>query len=220
MNKFFYNIINSIYEYFKEINIGLSDVHGIIDLTIFVNLKKFSCSCSYNYISKIINIPKTLTKLYCNDNIITTLDNLPNNIKIINCSCNKIQEFTKLPKKLVELNCDVNFIKNLDILKDNLELTNLSCSRNLLTELNFLPKNLKYLICNLNNLPKYLNELECNDNLIENLDSLPSELIKLSCCINNIKSLDNLPKNIKKLTLLRNPINQNNYTKTYVINLY
>ena len=61
---------------------------------------------SSKQINGILNLDEfcNLTELYCNENKITNLDNLPNSLTILNCNGNKITNFDNLPNSLTELN--------------------------------------------------------------------------------------------------------------------
>jgi Leucine-rich repeat (LRR) protein len=46
-----------------------------------------------------------LKELYCGDNKLTSLDNLPPTLEVLYCSNNKITSLDNLPPPLIELDC-------------------------------------------------------------------------------------------------------------------
>ena len=106
------------------------------------------------------NIDKytNLEILYCGNNQITNLDNLPNSqqagyedkplglpptLEILDCSNNEITSLDNLPPTLVILSCTYNKITSLDNLPQTLEI--LRC--NGITSLDYLPLKLEVLYC-------------------------------------------------------------------------
>lgn len=93
-----------------------------------------------------------------------------------------------------------------------LKLKTLICDRNLILELNNLPKKLINLYCShnkisqLNNLPLGLKSLDCSNNNILNLDYLPETILYLNCENNQITTISNLPNSIQILKVKNNPI--------------
>jgi Leucine-rich repeat (LRR) protein len=130
-------------------------------------------------------------------------------------SNNILNSIDELPDELVELNCSSNKIVNLNNLPNTLKI--LSCNNNLLQQLNYLPESLEYLDCssnkltNIDNLPTGLINLICSYNNINNIDNLPYNLISLSCSHNNIKHIHKLPKSLKKLNCSFNNISHINF---------
>lgn len=134
----------------------------------------------------------TIQRLFISDNLLNSIDELPDELVELNCSSNKIVEITNLPNTLKIL----------------------SCNNNLLLELNYLPESLEYLDCssnklvNIDNLPYGLINLICSHNNIINIDNLPCNLLYLSCKNNKIKFIHKLPKSLKKLNCSFNNISE------------
>ncbi len=97
-----------------------------------------------------------LQELYCHNNQITQLDNLPNSLQKLWCDSNQITRLDNLPNSLQELSCDNNQLTQLDNLPNSLQ--ELCCDSNQITQLDNLPNSLQKLYCRYNPLPSY--ELE------------------------------------------------------------
>jgi len=148
-----------------KLDICNKNIKGILDLSKFTCLEKLFCF--NNRITSIINIPSTLKILYCTFNQITQLDNLPCSLEELNCCNNIITSLDNLPSKLKKLNCSCNSIKNLDYLPNKLEY--LDCSSNYIQILNLLPSSIK--------------ELSISFYYFDNIDNFnpPSNLKKINC---------------------------------------
>ena len=110
--------------------------------------------CYDQNITKLPDIPltsKNLIKLSCWNNKLTKLPELPDSITEIYCEENNLTELPELPKQLKHLFCDNNDLTELPELPKG--LITLSCSNNNLTKLPKLPNSLKLLNCGDNNLP-------------------------------------------------------------------
>jgi Leucine-rich repeat (LRR) protein len=92
-----------------------------------MNLKHLNCS--FNTLTSIpilvenpINPEATMNLLFlhCNNNEITQLPKLPNNIKLLNCNNNEITQLPELPNNIKFLNCSNNELTNLPKLPDDL----------------------------------------------------------------------------------------------------
>ncbi len=121
---------------------------------------------------------KNLQELYCANNKLSYLPDLPDTIKIISCSNNKITSLSRLPKNLEMLYCDNNELTSLPILPENLQV--LYCDSNKLT---FIPTfNDKVLIAFLYNNPicELINTYYINDS------NLTKQSIRI---INNFRHL-------------------------------
>ncbi len=89
------NILDQFADDVTEINICNKKIIGILDF------KRFT----------------KLIELYCYNNEITSLNNLPNSLKKLYCQYNKITSLDNLPNLLIELNCSNNQITSLDNLR-------------------------------------------------------------------------------------------------------
>jgi Leucine-rich repeat (LRR) protein len=152
------------------------------------DIKKIIDSCDktnevvylFLYNNKINNIYDGIllfVNLLCmdvSDNLIETIELLPENLEELNCvNCNIT--FICSHKKLKRLNCVNNKIDNIN---DYPELQSLYCGENQINHIE-----------NLNNLV----ELSCNNNPINNLFNLPM-LTSLDCSKTNIQNIYNMPK--------------------------
>ena len=90
--------------------------------------------------------------LYCSSKNLKKIVIFKNkNIKYLYCENNQLTELPELPDSLETLSCKNNQLTQLPELPDSLEI--LYCSYNQLTELPELPDSLKYLYCENNKLP-------------------------------------------------------------------
>ena len=154
----------------------------------YTKLKKFNCSiCN---LTKLPELPNSLTLLNCGNNKLTELPVLPNSLIKLDCGNNKLIKLPKLPNKLTHLYCNNN---------------------NNLTELPDLPNLLEYLGCHYNkliklpDLPNSLTRLMCYNNNLTKLPDLPNSLIELNCKFNNLTYHNLEIKTINK-TNLKNKI--------------
>jgi len=116
-------------------------------------------------ITSIKNIPNSLVRLICNDNLLTNLDNLPEslvelelngnglsesttdftglkNLKTLHISENHFTELENLPSSLENLYCDSNFLKRIS-LEGIKQLKVLHCSNNPLVSIQQFPDTLQ-----------------------------------------------------------------------------
>ena len=117
-----------------------------------------------------------LKALYCGNNNLTSLPELPDNLELLECSNGKLESLPTLPDSLTLLRCDNNRdLIGLPTLPPRLQT--LDCSLCQLTELPELPERLEY--------------LDCAENAFSVLPRLPARLMQLDA--------QSLP-NLKKLT--------------------
>jgi hypothetical protein len=122
---------------------------GDKNLTILPNLSRFT----------------KLEELYCNNNKLTELQNLPESLKLLDCSNNQIYYIDKLPKLLLSFSCNNNKLTKLPNLPES--LLYLSCNDNNLYNLPILEQNFdEYKIFNV---PKTLLYLNYSGNPIYNI---------------------------------------------------
>ena len=143
------------------------------------NILEINISCTHT-IGKIdFKRFTALQKLYCSNNLITELNNLPDSLQILNCSNNVITELNlSLLPSLQILDCSFNQITKFNNLNGTSQnsLQTLYCYYNEMTELNNLPNTLQILYCSnnqiseLNNLPDSLQELYCSYNQMIRID--------------------------------------------------
>tara|TARA_Y100000356_G_C11261498_1_gene293947 strand:+ start:3070 stop:4503 length:1434 start_codon:yes stop_codon:yes gene_type:complete len=141
-------------------------LHGDIDLLPLREELGFNLINSIHFskgqITNISNIPKGIVSLNCDDNLLTSLLNLPSTLEFIsvhnnlisdinifelkkltnlNISHNKITQLEYLPSSLVELNCESNDLYTLDC-SNLINLKILNVSNNKITVIDNLPENL------------------------------------------------------------------------------
>jgi Leucine-rich repeat (LRR) protein len=121
--------------------------------------------------------------LYCNNNQLTQLPELPQSLECLYCSSNQIIKLPEIPQLLIQLYFPSNNLKQLPFELPQ-SLTHLYCANNQLIQLPKLPQSLQYLTCNYNQLTQ--------------LPKLPQSLFSLTFANNNftqfpdISSLDDL----------------------------
>ena len=93
------------YSSITKLNLLGEELDVLPDLSMSINL--VILDCSNNNITSLDNLPSNIKELYCYNNI-TSLDNLPITLKILNCSNNKITILNNLPSSLENLYCDGN----------------------------------------------------------------------------------------------------------------
>jgi len=107
-----------------ELDLSSKGITELPDLSIYPNLRKLYCY--QNNLTKIDNLPNGLEFLECANNLITNLDNLPSSLKELYCCNNQLTKLDNLPNGLRILKCPLNRIIELDCLPCNLEI--LDCS--------------------------------------------------------------------------------------------
>ena len=155
-------------------------------------------------------LPFGLRGLYCDNNNLSWLPEIPPSIRELYCSNNKIFMLPKLLykdkdfpdyqySKLEKLDCSHNNLSSIPELPRT--LIHLNCSHNMITKLCDLPTSLNHLIISHNKikvlpikLPIYLYRLWCNDNELEHMPALPEYLQYLHCEHNNIQNWFHIPK--------------------------
>ena len=136
---------------------------------------------------------RILKRLYCDNNQLTTLPELNENLKQLHCGGNYLTTLPKLNKNLRQLYCYNNYLTILPKLNENLK--KLDCCNNELTSLPELNENLEQLFCYSNRLtylPK-LNKniyiLYCFDNRLTSLPELNDKLLHFRCYNNPINEI-------------------------------
>ena len=130
---------------------------------------------------------------------------LSNSLEYLWCFNNKLISLPDLPDSLEYLDCSYNKLTSLPDLSDSLQ--KLFCDNNKLISLPDLPDSLKYLYCSNNkltllpDLPKLLIELFCSNNNLTSLPDLPNSLQKLFCSDNKLTSLPDLPNIDRKFKI-------------------
>lgn len=205
------NCSNVLIEYFTETfdNIEILDCVGCgLKENKYWSNKLLKLNCCSNCITELYGLPTSLEYLRCRNNylqninlsdltkltffdcgynLLTKLDNLPQELKTLDCSFNRITELCNLPTGLKILHCLNNNLINLDFLPDGLEI--LSCGNNPIINLDNLPNTIKFLSCS-------------NLHDLVSINSLPYELQYFYCYNNSeLQSIGVIPKKIKSFVL-------------------
>jgi uncharacterized repeat protein (TIGR01451 family) len=146
--------------------------------------------------------------LWCDNNNLTTLPNLPPNLTHLKCWLNNLTSITALPSSLIQLECYYN--PSLQALPGlPATLTTLDCHATGILSLPQLPASLLHLICHdtqifeFPQLPASLITFDCsyNYNLYWGQTSivLPASLIVFSCTGSAIDFIPNLPPTLEEL---------------------
>ena len=129
--------------------------------------------------------------LYCQNNQLTALPELPSGLLYLNCSNNQITALPALPSGLIWFFCSYNKLTALPELPSG--LVEMECQNNQLTTLQKLPSTLQY--------------LTCQNNQLTSIDATATKfMFILHCWNNNMKS----PRDVKgysSLRLLFSPFN-------------
>ena len=141
----------------------LKDYASIDDIPL--NIIKLNCNYSKLKVLPDLSRFTQLRVLYCSNNRLTSIDNLPDNIESIFCSNNRITCINNLPFWLGGLFCNNNRIRYIKELPPY--LMRLFCSKNLLTSL----PDLQFLF----------EILVCYHNPLHSLPYLPYSIIRLCC---------------------------------------
>ena len=162
----------------KILNISSKNFKGILNLKKFTQLEELYCV--NNQITRIINIPYKLKYLNCSHNQIEILDNLPNEMKGFNVKKNKIAKLhhnvnirpNKYPRTLKIISLCTYFKKSLD------------------------------------NLPKKLTHLDLGFTFSRELGNLPKKIKKISLSLMFNQPINNLPLYLDTLTMCGGIFNQ------------
>jgi len=160
-----------------------------IAISNLVNLKKLVIS--NNRITKLENLPQSISQLYIRSNQISKLENLPQSISQLYISRNQITKLENLPQGISQL----------------------YISRNQITKLENLPQSISQLyirqnqISKLENLPQNISQLDISYNQISKLENLPQSISQFDISNNKINELENLPRSISQIDISNNKIN-------------
>ena len=164
------------------------------------DVTQISCSNMYIQSMKGIEYFTNLEKLFCSDNLLTSLDVSKNTrLMVFDCYRNQLAELdVSNLKGLQSLDCSSNVLKKLDVSK-NTKLAELYCYNNSLTRLD-VSKNvkLKALSCEYNQLASLnvsmlpgLKYLKCGHNALSRIDvSKNVNLDYFGCNANQLTNLD------------------------------
>ena len=166
------------------VDLNISDpLSGEIDFSILdsMGFKKIrSIHLGKGKITDISHIPKTVTQLFCENNILVSLENLPSTIKEIHCSHNHISQI-----ELTGLSA----------------LTILDCAHNELAELQDIPVSIQRIYCDNNYIVQLdldnlvnLKALHCSNNKLMIIKNLPIQLEDLKMESNPMAEIDHIAR--------------------------
>jgi hypothetical protein len=175
------------------LDISNQNIKDILNLHIYSNLVELYCQ--NNLIKDIINIPKTLKYLNCSNNLIEEIDHKwkITNLDYFNCKKNPIKKLylsmnakpKKYPKTLKHLIIGGQFNQPIDNLPNS--ITHLEISGDFNQPIN--------------NLPNSITHLEISGDFNQPIDNLPQSLSELTLGNEFNKSIDNLPPNLISLQI-------------------
>ena len=99
-------IIGLYYGRITELNLSGRNLTVLPDLSLYTNLQRLYCY--NNQLTSLNNLPPNLQILYCWNNKITSLDHLPSTLQIVWCSDNQLTSLDNLPPNLRIFNCFPN----------------------------------------------------------------------------------------------------------------
>jgi Leucine-rich repeat (LRR) protein len=135
--------LNGLPENITKINVRQCNLTSISNLSRFINL--IYLYCNENKLTSLPELPVSLQNLYCSNNQLTSLPFLPTSLKNLDCDNNQLKSLPKLPESLGWLYCNNNHLTFLPLLPK--EMWSLSSYSNQLSSLPELPESLWYLDC-------------------------------------------------------------------------
>ena len=103
----------------KIIDVSKKNLNYLPDLSRFKKLEILICY--YNNLTSLPNLPENLKELHCFFNNLTSLPNLPENLKKLHCHYNNLTSLPVLPKNLEILYCHYNNLISLPVLPEKLK---------------------------------------------------------------------------------------------------
>lgn len=140
-----------------------------------------------------------LETLYCSDNNISVIENLPSSLQNLSAINNKI-ETIKFSENLIHIEIDINLLENIPAFPSKLNY--FSANGNKIKALPELPSTLKRLFVANNDLlampafPEDMKDINCSGNKLTSIPSLPGFLDMLACGNNFLKNLPPLPQRL------------------------
>lgn len=156
--------------------------------------------CRNNKLTALPELPKNLVDLYCANNNITQLPALPEKLEILICDNNPLTALPQLPAPLFILHCGNAKLTSLPQLP---KLQHLLVPNNSISTLPVLPTSLTLLDISNNNIgaigyfPSKLKLVSVSNNQLKCLPRMP-DLVKLYCKGNPLTCLPNIPSTLNE----------------------
>lgn len=178
------SILSKFSDDVDEIDVSGCQIIGIVDLSRFTNLIKFSCN--KNEITSIKGFASSLEYLNCSGNFIETLDLSFTNIIYCLAEDNQLK-ILKLPNKFIhEVHCAFNDLQTIDNFPDNIMF--LDCSKNNIKKIDKFPSELITIIISYNpieylpeHFPNNIQTINCDFTKIGFINYLPPSLRWFYC---------------------------------------
>ena len=174
----FINLLRTQKTHIEDLHVPF-DLHGDLDLSVIK---------TENFVN--------LVKIVFKDGELTSLKNIPANMKVIECPHNLIKELGDLPGSLTHLDIRENYIKTLDLKKSS-SLSVLHCEHNELENIHNIPASLEELYVDHNNLTlldldgvNKLRILSSSNNPVLIVQNKPASLVNYNNDNNALSSLD------------------------------
>ena len=171
-----------------ELNVDGLGINNIDGIAYFTNLKSLSC----------------------NNNNLTSIPELPNQLETLNLRSNNISNINPLPQSLLDVDLRNNSLITVPEFPNQIETLKL-CFNNF-TSIPNLPDSLRVLYFAYNNLvslptlPSNTEQVLCYNNQIDFIDFIPESIEIFRVQNNNISILPDIPSGIQTLDVSNNPI--------------
>jgi len=186
---------DTITGYIRLDSLGIESLEGIQYMQSISGL-----FCRNNKLTSLPELPKNLVDLYCANNKITQLPVLPDKMEILICDNNPLTALPQLPAPLFILHCANAKLSSLPQLP---KLQHLLVANNSISTLPPLPTSLTYLDIQNNNIgsigyfPSKLKIVAVSNNQLKCLPRMP-DLMKLYCKGNPLTCLPNIPSTLNE----------------------
>ena len=148
--------------------------------------------------------------LSCKNNNLTSIPDLPNQLKTLNLRSNNISNINPLPQSVLDVDLRNNSLVSVPEFPNQIETLKL-CFNNF-SNIPNLPDSLRVLYFAYNNLvglptlPPNTEQVLCYNNQIENIEFIPESIETFRVQNNNISILPDIPSGIQTLDISNNPI--------------
>ncbi len=147
---------------------------------------------STNTLEKVGDFPENLTKLLCNDNMLTEFSYINNKLIFIDISNNKFSEMPPFPDTIESIYAEENYITELWYIPEKVKILSVKNNR------------LRNLYSQTVELPKCLQVLDFSDNMLSEMPELPMGIQEVHFSGNRIEELPKIPLSVKVLDISDN----------------